>query len=162
MNRKIKIVLLIFVCVIIQTSILAHFSFFGSKISLPLALTISIALLKGPFYGELVGFFSGLLCDLSSGGPFIGIQAFSLTLIGYFIGLMQKRFYSESIITQLISGFSATIADKIITMLILGALLSGYAFPKFRLLGLLLILIINPVLTIIVYRFSVGIFKGEN
>jgi len=47
-------------------------------------------------------------------------------------------------------------------MLILGALLSSYAFPKFRLWGLLLILIINPILTIIVYRFSVRIFKGEN
>lgn len=162
MNRKIKIVLLVLGCVIIQISILSHFSFFGSKINLPLALTISIALLRGSLYGELVGFFSGLLCDLSSGSPFIGIQAFSLTLIGYFIGLMQKRFYSESIVTQLISGFSATIADKIITMLILGALFSSYAFPKFRLWGLLLMVVINPILTIIVYRFSVRIFKGEN
>lgn len=162
MNRKVKIILLVLGCAIIQTSVVAHFSFFGSKLSLPLALTISIALLKGSFYGELVGFFSGLLCDLSSGGPFIGVQSFSLTLIGYFVGLMQKRFYSESIVTQIVSGFSATIADKIITMLILGALLSSYAFPKFKLWGLLLILIINPILTIIVYRFSVRIFKGEN
>lgn len=162
MNRKIKIVLLVLGCVIIQTNILAHFSFFGSKVSLPLTLTISIALLRGSLYGELVGFFSGLLSDLSSGSPFIGVQAFSLTLIGYFMGLMQKRFYSESVVTQLVSGFSATIVDKIITMLILGALLSSYAFPKFRLLGLLLIVIINPILTIIVYRFSVKIFKGEN
>ena len=162
MNREIKTILLVLCSVIIQTSIIAHLSFFGSKLSLPLAFTISIALLKGSFQGELVGFFSGLLCDLSSGGPSIGVQPLSLTLIGYLVGLMRKRFYSESMVTQLISGFSATIFDKLVTMAILGGLLPSYAFPHFRILGLLLIAIFNSILTIIVYRFSARIYKGEN
>lgn len=161
MNREIKTILLVLGSVIIQTSIIAHLSFFGSKINLPLAFTISIALLKGSFHGELVGFFSGLLCDLSSGGPSIGVQPLSLTLIGYLVGLMRKRFYSESIVTQLMSGFSATIFDKLFTMAILSGLLPDYAFPKFQLLGFLSIAILNPILTIIVYRFSARIYKGD-
>ena len=152
MIRIIKLILLVLGSVILQNSIVAHFSIFGSKVSIPLALTVSIALLRGSLYGEVVGFSSGLLCDLSSGGPFMGIHSFSQALIGFFVGLMRLRFYSESTVTQAISGFSATIFEKLISMVALTILLSNMSSPKIRLHGLILTALLNSILTILVFR----------
>lgn len=162
MFQKIKIILLVLGSVILQTSIIANVSIFGSKASLPLALTVSVALLKGSYYGEIVGFFSGLLCDLSSGSPFLGIHSLSYTLIGYSVGLMKLRFYSESIFTQSISGFSATLVEKLISLLILSILLSGSPSPKIHILGLILTAIINSLLTIIVFLILARVLKEAN
>jgi len=161
MIQAVKMILLVLGSVILQTSLVANVSIFGSKPSLPLALTVSIALLKGPFQGELFGFFSGLLCDLSSGGPFLGIQSLSQVLVGYIIGLLRRRFYSDSIITQLMSGFTATLIDKLVAFLALSILLSG-SYPQFRLLGLLINAVINSIITIIVFRLLTRIFKNDS
>ena len=161
MTQTIKMILLVLGSVILQTSLLANMSIFGSKPSLPLALTVSIALLKGSFQGELFGFFSGLLCDLSSGGPFLGIQSLSLALVGYLVGLLRRRFYSDSFITQLMSGFTATLVDKLIAFLVLSILLSD-SYSRFQLLGLLINAIVNSIITIIVFRFLIRIFKSDN
>ncbi len=152
MIRIIKLVLLVLGSVILQNSIVAHLSMFGSKASLPLVLTVSIALLKGSLYGEVVGFSSGLLCDLSSGGPFVGIQSLSQALVGFFVGLMRVRFYSESIVTQATSGFSATLFEKLISLFVLSILLSNISSPRIRLQGLLLTAVVNSMLTILVFR----------
>jgi rod shape-determining protein MreD len=161
MTQTIKMILLVLGSVILQNSLLANISIFGSKPSLPLALTVSIALFRGSFQGELFGFFSGLLCDLSSGGPFLGIQSLSLTLVGYFAGLLRRRFYSDSFITQLMSGFVATLVDKLIEFLVLSILLSD-SYPRFQLLGLSINAIVNSIITIIVFRLLIRIFKSDN
>jgi rod shape-determining protein MreD len=162
MIQTIKIILLLLGSVILQTSLIAKVSIFGSKASLPLALTVSVALMKGSFHGEITGFFSGLLCDLSSGSPFIGIQTLSQVLVGYFTGLMRVRFYSESIVTQSIFGFSATLIDKLISLLILTVLLSGFPSPRLQPQVLLLTAIINSLLTIIVFRISTKILRESS
>jgi rod shape-determining protein MreD len=161
MAQAIKMILLVLGSVILQTSLVANLSIFGNKPSLPLALTVSIALLKGSFYGELFGFFSGLLCDLSSGGPFLGIQSLSQALVGYLAGLLRRRFYSDNVTTQLMSGFTATLVDKLIAFFTLGILLSG-SYPQFRLLGLLINAVVNSIMTIIVFRFLTRIFKSDS
>ena len=161
MTQVFKMILLVLGSMILQTSLLANISIFGSKPSLPIALTVSIALFKGSFQGELFGFFSGLLCDLSSGGPFLGIQSLSLALVGYLAGLLRRRFYSDSFITQLMSGFTATLIDKLITFLVLGILLFS-SYPRFRLSGLILNAVVNSIITIIIYRILVRIFKSDS
>jgi len=153
----IKIMLLIFGSVALQTTLIAHISIFGSKPDLPLALTVSIALFRGSMQGESVGFASGLLCDLASGGPFIGIQSFSKVLVGYSIGLLKIRFYSDNIITQLLSGFTAAMADKLIVFLCLVFL--NFPFPHIRFWGLILTAAISSVFVPIIYVALKGL-KG--
>lgn len=161
MIRLLKIILLILGSVILQSTIVAKLSMFGSKPDLPLALTVSFALLNGSLQGELVGFTSGLLCDLSSGGPFLGIQSLSKVIIGYLIGFMRYRFYSDSVVTQLISGFAASLADKFITALHLNFLLSGLPFPRIHIAGLLLTALINSILVVITFRILRKFLKSE-
>lgn len=144
-----------------QTTLIGKISIFGIKPDLPLALTVAMALLRGSLYGEIVGFISGFFFDLSSGGPFIGIQSFSKTLIGYSIGLLRGRFYSDNIITQLLSGFISVIADKLIALISLGLLLTNLSFPRIRLHGLILVSFINPILVIIVFNVLSKLFKSQ-
>ena len=149
MVRLIKIALLILGSAILQTSLVARISILGSRLDLPLALVVAAALLRGSFYGGVVGFTTGLICDLFSGGP-LGIQAFSRLVIGYSVGLTRGRLYSENFITQLIAGFGATLIAKAITSVHL-SLLFGFGFLHFRFSGLILVAIGNSVLTVAVF-----------
>lgn len=162
MVQILKIFLLIFLSILLQTTLIGKISIFGIKPDLPLALTVAIALLRGSLYGEIVGFISGFFFDISSGGPFIGIQSFSKTLIGYSIGLLRGRFYSDNIVTQSLSGFISIIADKLITLISLGLLLTNLPFPHIRLHGLILVSIINSLMVIIVFKVLSKLFKNEN
>ena len=151
MIQTLKITLLLLgsvISVILQTTLLAKLSIFGSSPDLPLALIVSIALFKGPFYGVSAGFTLGLLFDLFSGGP-LGVQSFSKVVVGYCMGFVSGRFYSDNYITQSASGFIATLVSKIITLAHL-SLLS--ADPQFRFSGLIISGILNSVLVMASFR----------
>lgn len=157
-----KIFLLILLSILLQTTLIGKISIFGIKPDLPLALTVAIALFRGSLYGEIVGFVSGFFFDISSGGPFIGVQSFSKTLIGYSIGLLRGRFYSDNIITQSLSGFLSVVADKLIALVSIGLLLTNLPFPRIRIHGLILVSFINSALVIIVFNILGKLFKSEN
>jgi rod shape-determining protein MreD len=161
MKQAIKIALLVFGALILQITLIARVSVFGSKADLPLALIVAVALLKGPFHGETVGFFSGLLGDLVSGGP-LGIQALSRTVIGYGSGFVRGRLYSDNVITQAVSGFIATLAGKLITAVHLSLLSNEAQFLRIPFLGVILAACINSVFVVIIFGILRRIIKSEN
>lgn len=146
-----KIALLILGSVILQTTLIAKMHMFGSSPDLPLALIVSVALFKGPLYGELVGFASGLLCDASSGGPLFGVYSLSGVVIGYCMGFVRSRLYSDNFTTQSICGFAATLAGKIITSVYLSLLFADPQFLRIRFTGLILVAILNSILVVVVF-----------
>ena len=162
MMQTIKIVLLILVSMILQIALLSRVSVFGSRLDLPLALVVSMGLYRGSFHGEVVGFTSGLFCDLFSDGPIMGIQAFSRTLIGYGIGFIRGRLYSDNFITQLVSGFIATIAHKFITLTHLGLLFGDMQFVRIRFSGLIFVAILNAILVAFVYSVLKRAIRSES
>ena len=151
MMQMLKIIFLLLGSLILQTTLIAQISIFGSKPDLTLVLVVSVALLKGPLYGELTGFAAGFLCDLLSGGPILGIQAFSKVIVGYFTGFVSGRFYSDNFITQLASSFAATLVVKIITSVYLSLLFVDPQFLHFRFSGLILAALLNSILVIPVF-----------
>ena len=159
--RILKITLLVLGSVILQAALIARIPVFGSKPDLPLALVVSIALFKGSFHGELVGFASGLLCDLFSGGPFLGVQSFSKTIVGYSTGFVRGRLYSDNLITQSISGFIATIAAKAITAVHLSLLSTDSQFFSVRFSGLIVAAFLNSIFTVAVFWISKKFLKSE-
>lgn len=160
MKQTFKIALLVFGGLVLQIALIARVSVFGSKPDFPLALIVVVALLKGPFHGELVGFVSGSLIDLLSGGP-LGIQAFSRTVIGYCAGFVRGRFYSENLITQAVSGFVATLASKIITSVHLSLLSTDTQFLRISFLGLVLVALINSIFVVIIFWILKKLIKDE-
>ena len=151
MIRILKITLVVLGSVILQTTLIARISIFGSSPDLPLALIVSVALLKGPLHGGLVGFAFGLLCDLFSNGSLLGINSFSRTVVGYCTGLVRGRLYSDNFITQLASGFFATLAGRIIASAHLSLLFTDPQFLRIRFFGLTLVAISNSILVIAVF-----------
>ncbi len=112
--------------------------------------------------GETVGFASGLFYDLFSDGPVLGVQAFSRTLIGYGIGLIRGRLYADNFMTQLASGFMATLAHKFITLAHLSLLFADTQFVRIRFPALILAATSNAVLVVFAFRLLKKFIKSES
>ena len=162
MIHKLEIALLILGSVILQIALVSRIPILGSRPDLPLALVVSIALFRGPFHGEIAGFSSGLLYDLLSGTPLLGVQSFSRLVIGYAIGFIRGRLYSDNFITQLLSGFIATFAHKLITSAHLSLLFADTQFAHIRFAGVILAAMVNSVLVVVVFWILRIIFRNEN
>src|SRR2546427_10530031 len=62
----------------------------GVTPDLPLIMVILLALRRGPEFGCLTGFVTGLLQD-AAGGGLIGVQAMTKAVIGFGIGVARGR-----------------------------------------------------------------------
>ena len=78
----------LFLCVIVQSSILSLVDVFGGTPDLVLVALVSIALLRGSIFGAIAGFWAGFLLDtatLSTLGT-LGFTSLLLTVAGFWIG----------------------------------------------------------------------------
>jgi len=84
MNR-LKVVLMFFASIMIQTAILPNFSIFNSKANLSLALVVAIGMNYGSYIsgysGIILGFFEDILFS-----KLIGIRALIYYMIGFIVG----------------------------------------------------------------------------
>ncbi len=92
-------VLILFIGFVVQLILSKYFSFEGISINIMLLLTIEISLVKGQYYGELFGFFSGLIEDIFVMG-IIGTRALIRTMIGLFAGSLKGKFTAQNIFFQ--------------------------------------------------------------
>ncbi|OPY55931.1 MAG: rod shape-determining protein MreD [Pelotomaculum sp. PtaU1.Bin035] len=86
---------------ILQTTILEYIALYGVKPDLVMLLVIFNGFLLGPREGAFLGFAGGMLEDLFS-GSYIGLNALSNMVAGYFAGACGERFYKEN--TLVVSG----------------------------------------------------------
>ena len=150
-----KIALIIIISLLLQVTIIARISVFGSKFDLLLALVICVALLTGTLYGEVIGFISGICYDIISGGPF-GAHSFSMAIIGYGVGFFHGSLYVDNPLTQALFGFGGTLVVKLLTSVYLGLFADPRLFSV-RPLGLIFVAIINS-LFVIAYSWIVRKF----
>jgi rod shape-determining protein MreD len=80
-----KIAGLMFLAVVLQTSILSAIEFGGATPDLVLVMLVAIALLRGAITGAAVGFAAGLLLDTATLAR-LGETSLLLTVAGYWIG----------------------------------------------------------------------------
>ena len=66
--------------------------------------------------------------------------------------LLSAGVFSDNLITQLLSGLIATVAQKFITLTHLGLLFADTQFVNIRFTGLILAAILNAILVVFVYR----------
>ena len=86
---------------VIQTSILHFFSIGGSKPDLVLIIVVYLGLINGSDVGCVSGFFFGLIEDVYS-GMFLGSNALTKTIVGFFCGLGGKRLYTQSLFSHIL------------------------------------------------------------
>src|ERR1700748_611880 len=75
----------LFLCVIVQSSILSLVDVLGGTPDLVLVALVAIALLRGSIFGAIAGFWAGLLLDMATLDT-LGVTALLLTVAGFWIG----------------------------------------------------------------------------
>jgi rod shape-determining protein MreD len=80
-----KVTAIVFVAVVLQTSIVSTIEIRGGTPDLVLVTLVAIALLRGAIWGAAAGFAAGLLLDTASLAR-LGETSLLLTVAGYWIG----------------------------------------------------------------------------
>jgi rod shape-determining protein MreD len=75
----------LFLCAIVQSSILGSADVLGGTPDLVLVALVSVALLRGSTFGAVAGFWAGFLLDLATLDT-LGVTALLLTVAGFWIG----------------------------------------------------------------------------
>ncbi|MCD7818916.1 MAG: rod shape-determining protein MreD [Lachnospiraceae bacterium] len=101
MKRKLIIALLIILCVLLQATVCPMIAIGEIKPNLLIILTVSFGLMCGRQQGMLIGFFCGLLTDISF-ESILGFNALIYLWVGYFSGYFYRIFYDDDIKTPLL------------------------------------------------------------
>lgn len=106
-----KILLYLLITILLtalQTTLVPHLAIFGVVPSLVLAFVTCMALLRGSREGGVIGFFSGFLTDLASGGT-LGAWTLLYLYAGVICGLFTTRIFRERYLIAVILSVSASV-----------------------------------------------------
>jgi rod shape-determining protein MreD len=120
-GRIILYIVLIFIFVTTQVTVLNFIEIFGVRPNLVIILIVSISLLEGRNQGAVVGFFAGLCLDAVIGVA-LGYHALIGMLLGILLGNINKRFFKENLFVMLICTFISTVLFESTVILISYAL----------------------------------------
>ncbi len=96
MLRKFCVAILIILCFLLQSTVFRSLAFAGIVPNLLIILTASFGFMRGENEGLIIGFFSGLLCDIFF-GDVLGFYALIMMYIGFLNGKFNRIFYPEDI-----------------------------------------------------------------
>jgi rod shape-determining protein MreD len=119
MKKNFSLLGLIFLSLVIQTTVLAGLPHQLAKPDLLLILIVYFGLNTSPLAGAILAFLSGYMMDIFSGSIF-GVHTFSKTAIFFLTILIKGRFYVKSPLFQAGTIFSFSIIDGFIIISILG------------------------------------------
>jgi rod shape-determining protein MreD len=86
--RRLRLVLLLALAVLVQTSVFPHLRIGGAVPDVALVLTVAVATREGPEVGATFGFVAGFLVDLYLMTP-LGLSALAFALTGAAVGVVQ-------------------------------------------------------------------------
>ncbi len=158
MKRTLVYIVIIVAAFLLQSSVFSFFALADIVPNLMIIVTASIALIRGRSEGCVVGFFCGLLLDIST-SYYLGVNALCFVVIGFTLGYLNQIYYEEDITLPLILIGVADLLYGII-MYILSFLVRG-RFDFLYYLGRIIFpeLVYTVILSIIAYRFILLICK---
>lgn len=109
---------------ILQVLLAARFGPINAIPDILLLLAAFSGLLMGPDAGAAMGFFAGLLQDISF-GRYIGVHALSRAACGFVSGYAGKRVLPDSLAVPFLVGFGATLLDDLVSFVIFGVAGAG-------------------------------------
>ena len=140
---------------VLEATLLPVFKLAGIKPDLQIIFLSIYALLRGKSQGAGLGFIYGLLEDVYL-GKYIGLNAVSKMIVGYFTGFSKNRLNEKNWLVPGLLAFGATIGQGLLVLL-LGRII-GFNYPWRA--GLLTIILpmslYNGGLAVLVYGFYQG------
>lgn len=92
--RVVKLLVVVFPCVFLQTSFFELLTVAGVRPDVLLSVTVFNALVEGPRYAVFMGFLSGFLIDLYD-PQHLGLNALGYALIAWLLGYARGSVYRE-------------------------------------------------------------------
>lgn len=158
MKRTLVYIAVILVAFLLQSSVFSFFALADIVPNLLIIVTASIALIRGRSEGCVVGFFCGLLMDISVGN-YLGVNALCFLVIGFVLGFLNQIYYEEDITLPLILIGVADLLYGII-MYVLSFLVRGRFNILYYLTHIILPeLVYTVILSIVAYRLILFICK---
>ena len=111
--RYFFITILFFISLVLQSTLFSHLTVAGVKPNLVLVLVVFYALFHGPKEGALAGLIGGLMQDMMF-GQYIGLNALAGLVVGYLIGLLERKIYKESLFIPTVILFLSTFLHETI------------------------------------------------
>lgn len=102
------LLLIIFINIVFQSSILPYFTLFGFIPNTGLVLIVIIALRQGKYYGGFFGLALGFVQDILF-GQVVGVNALIFFILGYVVGMIQDVLDIENIAIPMLSSAMSTI-----------------------------------------------------
>jgi rod shape-determining protein MreD len=152
----VKAAVALFLCVIVQSSILSYVDLLGGTPDLVLVALVSFALLRGSVFGALAGFWAGLLLDTATLAT-LGVTALLLTVGGYWIGRYGETTARDRTHAPFTSVFVVTVA-AIVGKLVLDYVLGESAPAGAALSAIPATVVLNLILTLPVYALARRLF----
>ena len=135
---------------LLQTTVLSYFVIFGVKADILLIVFVVLASQNGSFPSQIVGFVLGLVIDTVTTAP-LGYHAFLFSLAGYLFGLGSGKVYFDPLIMPMFLGFLATFFELIVGFLLNFVFQLGQPLSAFLHIGILIQLILNLLLSPVVF-----------
>ena len=152
--RPVVIGLAVVFGLILQATVFAELNLFGLGLipDLTLIIIITYGLLKGPWYGAVLGLAAGLAADLLAGGVIVGVGALAKMATGFLAGLLEKAIFKDNLLVPFLTLLAGTVVCESIFLLINTAL--GWHFGSlFHMLARLAgISVYNAILAPLIYR----------
>jgi rod shape-determining protein MreD len=135
---------------LLQTTLFSYLVIAGTKPDVLLVVFVILATLNGSFNSQIVGFILGLAVDMVSLTP-LGFHAFLFSLAGYLFGLGSGKIYFDPLLMPALLGFVATAYYTIAGFLLSFIFRLGDPWSSWFHMGLVFQLILNILLTPLIY-----------
>ncbi|QZY56602.1 rod shape-determining protein MreD [Crassaminicella profunda] len=148
--RVLAVSFIIIINFLIQSTFLQHFRILGVLPNTSLIVVVGFSILWGKKSGAIIGFFTGMLQDILLGNM-IGANALIYMLIGYNIGILEKKIYKDNHLAPIFFTTISTILYQLMYYVIMYIAHNGaniiFLFRKIVFLEV----IYNAVLSIFIY-----------
>lgn len=164
MKRSVTVAISIMVCFLLQSTVFQNLSFGGIVPNFLIILTASFGFMRGEKAGLIIGFFCGILCDISFGNV-LGFQALIMMYIGFLNGKFSGGFYPEDIKLPMalivVSDLTFGIISYILMFLLRGRLDFPFYFKTIILSEMVYTTVVTLLLYPIVLKLNVWLEAGE-
>jgi rod shape-determining protein MreD len=160
-RAMLRVAFVIFVSLMVQSTILVALRIHGVHPDVVWLLPITAALLDGPETGAIVGFWSGLAFDFVLPTPF-GLSALVATLLGYAVGSFTATADPRAWWLKPMAAFTGSVAADML-FAVLGAIMGQEQMVKVDFLVLVVVVgVSSVVLAPVVYAAMRWALAGES
>ena len=129
MRRIFSIAMIIVICFLLQSTIFRTFAISGVSPNLMIIIATAFGFMRGRKEGLFVGFFSGMIVDLASGG-ILGFYSLIYMLVGYINGYFADSYFPDDlklpVLLMALSDFVCNIAIYVVMFLFSGKFTIGF------------------------------------